>query len=439
MFIERMSSWTKSTWSNGVKFVNHKKNKGRAIFGIVTCAILVGGTAGGYAYQNNLATFYHVSVDGKEIGVVNNPKMIQKWLGDKLTAEKKKYPELALGFTKHISITKQKHYKYKSDSVEKVINKLASDVHIQANAARLVVNGKTIAYARDEKTIDQALFQLKASYNEKRQTQNLTAAAGSAAAIQIKNAKPDLPRITIKENIQVGEKAIAPGKVVSGAQLINILKKEAQEQKVTVVSRQETVETQVIPYPVQQKSDPTKYRGDDKTIVEGKNGNKQVVYELVKENGRLLQKNPVYQKVLLQPVTKVVVHGTKPKPSRGDGHFVMPSAGIFSSPFGMRWGRLHAGIDIATPVGTPVHSADNGRVIFVGTKSGYGNCMIVDHGNGYSTLYGHLSRFVKQPGDIVVKGEIIAESGNTGRSTGPHLHFEIHKEGEAVNPLPYLR
>jgi murein DD-endopeptidase MepM/ murein hydrolase activator NlpD len=128
----------------------------------------------------------------------------------------------------------------------------------------------------------------------------------------------------------------------------------------------------------------------------------------------------------------------KGKSSRGDGQFEMPAAGQLSSYFGERWGRLHAGIDIAAAVDTPVYSADNGRVIFTGQKAGYGNCIIVDHGNGYETLYGHLNAFVASNGDIVEKGEEIAKTGNTGRSTGPHLHFEIRKDGEPVNPLSYI-
>lgn len=491
MFIERMSSWTKDTWSHGVKFVQDKNKKGKVAFGILAGSLLVSGTAaGGYVYQSNLTTLYHVSVGGKEIGVVDNPDAVRKWLGDKLAAEKKKYPNLALSFHKDITITEKQHYNAQSAGDSEVLKKLASIVHVEANAAQLVVNGQAIAYAKDQKTINQALHRLKASYNEKKPTQNLTAGAEDVATEQIKQAAPDVSHITIKEEIQVEKKSVTPRQVLNEVQLMNVLQKgvpeqkkhivrdgenlwsiapqyglrekdllamnpgmkedtllqvgdkinvQALEPKITVVSKQETIENVVIPYKINAKPEPTKYRGDDTIVTEGKNGSKQVVYELVKENGKLVQKNPIQQKILQQPVAKVVIRGTKVKPSRGDGHFRMPSTGVFSSPFGERWGRMHEGIDIATPVGTPIHTSDNGRVTFVGTKSGYGKVMMVDHGNGYRTVYGHLDDFVAKTGDIVVKGEVIAKSGNTGRSTGPHLHFEIHKDEKPVNPMTYLR
>jgi murein DD-endopeptidase MepM/ murein hydrolase activator NlpD len=204
------------------------------------------------------------------------------------------------------------------------------------------------------------------------------------------------------------------------------------------VERQEVIETMTIPYLVKQQNDPTKYRDEEPVVIEGNNGRKQVVFEVVKKNGKLVHKKEVQQKILEPPVAKVVVRGTKVKSSRGDGHFQKPAVGVLSSYYGMRWGRMHEGIDIATPIGTPIHSSDHGRVVFVGEKRGYGKCIIVDHSNGYRTLYGHLNAFFAKEGDIVVKGETIAESGNTGRSTGPHLHFEIQKNGQAVDPLPYL-
>lgn len=435
MFIERMSSWTKGTWFHGVKFVQDTKNKGKIAFGIMAALLLVSGTAaGGYVYHSNVNTLYHISLDGKEIGSIENPDAVRKWLGDRLAAEKKKYPDLALGFNKEISITEKQHYNGKGTRQEDVLNKLASAVQVEANAAQLVVDGQVIAYARDQKTINQTLTSLKASYNEKKATQNLTAGAGNVSPEQAKQMESDLSEVSIKENIQIREGKILPEQVLKEPQLMNRMKKG-----VTIVSKHETVETLAIPYRVNVKPDPTKYRGDDKTIVQGKNGSKQVVYELVKENGKLVQKNAVHQKILQQPVTKVMIRGTKVKPSRGDGQFRMPSAGILSSPFGKRWGRIHAGIDLATPIGTPVHTSDHGRVTFVGIKRGYGKCMIVDHGNGYQSLYGHLDGFVAKKGDIVAKGEVIAKSGNTGRSTGPHLHFEIHKDGEPINPMLFLR
>jgi len=121
-----------------------------------------------------------------------------------------------------------------------------------------------------------------------------------------------------------------------------------------------------------------------------------------------------------------------------------PSPGYITSGFGTRadpftGGRAHhLGIDFNANTGDPVLSAAGGVVIFAGVKSGYGNVVEVDHGNGYTTLYGHNSRLIVRAGDIVRAGQQVARAGSTGRSTGPHVHFEVHVNGRPVNPRKFL-
>jgi murein DD-endopeptidase MepM/ murein hydrolase activator NlpD len=115
-----------------------------------------------------------------------------------------------------------------------------------------------------------------------------------------------------------------------------------------------------------------------------------------------------------------------------------PINGTVTSGFGTRWGRLHAGIDIGAGTGTAIHAAKAGDVIFAGTMSGYGNCVIVDHGGGLSTLYAHQSRIATSEGARVSQGEVIGYVGSTGHSTGPHLHFETRVGGDPQNPMRYL-
>ncbi|KHL25149.1 hypothetical protein PK98_12980 [Croceibacterium mercuriale] len=125
---------------------------------------------------------------------------------------------------------------------------------------------------------------------------------------------------------------------------------------------------------------------------------------------------------------------------------VMPVAGArFSSSFGYRrdpfhgTAALHAGLDFAAPQGSPVLATANGRVSFVGTKGGYGRTVEITHGNGLMTRYGHLSGWKAKVGDRVAAGDQVGMLGSTGRSTGPHLHFEVRVHGRAVNPLPFLQ
>lgn len=123
---------------------------------------------------------------------------------------------------------------------------------------------------------------------------------------------------------------------------------------------------------------------------------------------------------------------------RGGGRFIVPTNGSFTSPFGMRWGRLHAGVDIAAPTGTPIRAADSGRVAIAGATGGYGNYTCIQHGGNLSTCYGHQSRIGVSVGASVRQGQVIGAVGNTGNSTGPHLHFEVRVGGSPVNPMGYL-
>jgi murein DD-endopeptidase MepM/ murein hydrolase activator NlpD len=100
--------------------------------------------------------------------------------------------------------------------------------------------------------------------------------------------------------------------------------------------------------------------------------------------------------------------------------------------------QFHKGLDIAVPFGSDVRGAAKGTVIFAGVKGGYGNCIIISHGNGLATLYGHLSQILVKANDLVKVNQVIAKSGNTGRSTGPHLHYEVHKDNTPVNPKLFL-
>ena len=129
-----------------------------------------------------------------------------------------------------------------------------------------------------------------------------------------------------------------------------------------------------------------------------------------------------------------------PKEGRSSSGFIWPAQGVFTSGYGWRWGRMHKGIDIAAPVGTPIVAAASGVVISAGWNSGgYGNLVEIRHDDGSVTLYAHNDRILVRAGQYVQQGDQVSEMGSTGYSTGPHLHFEIHPSGNgAVNPMAYL-
>jgi len=118
--------------------------------------------------------------------------------------------------------------------------------------------------------------------------------------------------------------------------------------------------------------------------------------------------------------------------------FIWPCDGVVVSGFGMRWGRMHEGIDIGCAYGTPNRAAAAGTVIYAGWLGGYGNLVVIDHGNGLSTAYAHASSILVGVGQTVAQGRTVSLVGSTGHATGPHLHFEVRVNGVAVDPLPYL-
>jgi murein DD-endopeptidase MepM/ murein hydrolase activator NlpD len=136
--------------------------------------------------------------------------------------------------------------------------------------------------------------------------------------------------------------------------------------------------------------------------------------------------------------SETTTDGSPPATPASSTGFIWPVSGPITSPFGMRWGTLHPGIDIGVPTGTPIHAAASGKVIWCGWMSGYGNLVMIDHGGGLASLYGHQSRIAASCGENVSQGQLIGYVGCTGFCTGPHLHFEIRLNGSPVDPLGYL-
>jgi murein DD-endopeptidase MepM/ murein hydrolase activator NlpD len=117
---------------------------------------------------------------------------------------------------------------------------------------------------------------------------------------------------------------------------------------------------------------------------------------------------------------------------------IWPVSGPITSPFGWRWGRMHQGVDIGVPSGTPIHAAAAGTVIYCGWEEGYGNFVVIDHGGNLATAYGHQSSIAVACGQQVAQGQVIGYSGCTGHCFGPHLHFEVRINGDPVDPMGYL-
>ncbi len=211
-----------------------------------------------------------------------------------------------------------------------------------------------------------------------------------------------------------------------------------QQPMLTVKTTEVRTEQHKVPSGVKYEKDPELKAGVIQIVSQGKPGLKKVMIQSVKLNGKLAEESLLHEEVLEEAVQTVVRQGTKVIPGVGTGKFSMPVLrGEVTSQFGLRWGKSHKGTDFVSKERS-IMASDHGKVIFAGWKSGYGNCIIIDHQNGYETLYGHLSKISVKEGESVTKGEKIGIMGSTGNSTGVHLHFEIMKNGIQHNPMKFL-
>lgn len=210
---------------------------------------------------------------------------------------------------------------------------------------------------------------------------------------------------------------------------------------IRILTVKKDVKETVMKHKTEYKQDSSMPKGETVVDTKGIDGVKEAEQTTHSVNGQIICRKTVSE-IIKKPRTEVLVVGTK-EPAKGEatGKFISPYAGILTSPFGQRWGRMHRGVDIAGSEGADIVASDGGVVVFAGwNNGGYGYMVKIDHGNGYSTLYAHCSEVYVEEGQQVCKGEVISALGNTGRSTGPHVHFEIinTSDGSVVDPLNYF-
>ena len=200
-----------------------------------------------------------------------------------------------------------------------------------------------------------------------------------------------------------------------------------------------------VAYETEYVDDSTMYQGESRVITKGVEGLANVDAHVSYTDGVETARDVISSEIITAPVTQVVAKGTKERPkTMASGTFSWPTSGRLTSTFGGRkspggiGSTNHKGIDIAGSRGQAIKASDGGTVTYAGWMSGYGYLVIINHGNGYQTYYGHNSKLLVSPGTKVYKGQQIAKMGSTGNSTGNHCHFEIRLYGTPVNPLKYL-
>ena len=201
---------------------------------------------------------------------------------------------------------------------------------------------------------------------------------------------------------------------------------------------------EVVPSPIEYIETPNLYIGYTKVKEQGEDGLALVNADVVYVNGIETERTINSSENLVDPTITYMYTGTTPKPkTASNGYYIWPTATHrITSGYGYRWlggvYEFHLGVDIGASYGSTISAADGGKVTYAGWKGSYGYLVIITHDNGDQTYYAHCSKLLVSYGTKVYQGQAIAKVGSTGRSTGPHLHFEIRKGGKTVNPLNYL-
>ncbi|HBY19702.1 MAG TPA: hypothetical protein DEG71_01595, partial [Clostridiales bacterium] len=354
----------------------------------------------------------------------------------------------------------------KADKEEKLIKGLKDKMKYNIKAYTLIIDGKALGCLSKSDEINQVLNEIKNKYDSKKSVVDFVGNSSNLKLwfkenVEIENNYVNKDKIAkVKDMVailsEVGANTevyvVKEGDIMSkilekyDSITLNDIKKMNEGfnpdklsigQKInissaklllSVITREEKTYEEVIPKAEEIKKNeekPTTYR---EVIKEGKQGKKKIKLNIIKVNGVEEGKEVISEDILVEPVTEVIEIGTKKLAERSyPGIFAMPTIGEITSRFGeLRDGHTHQGIDIANDEGTSIYSVGTGKVLTVGYDAGgYGNYVKITHSNGYETLYGHLSKIMVSEGDSVTKKDKIGLMGNTGRSTGSHLHLEV--------------
>ena len=470
--IQRKAAYEKSRLGQKLeRFKRYSEDHKKGMLMVFAIAMMVVMGAAGVL---NYCTAYEYSYNGQKLGLVKEKDdvlQITDLVQGALTEEKnmKIVIDAKDDITFHRKLTLDES---KIDNSEQVLKRLTYMGDLKVKAIGIYVDGKKIGAVQDRKTAEKALKDVADKYTKKGDNIEIEKVS-FLEKVDIDPCSTDLEDLHSEEEMvdllcTSGEKETVH-KVVAGDTLHSIAKKyDVWEDQLLadnkginskklelgsniIVKQQAPVLTyevvekitydKVIEHKVEEQKSADIYEGMTETQQTGSDGLSEITARVTLQNGKKVKEKDLVTTVKEEPVTEVVLVGTKERPPTvGSGKYIWPLKDSFtqSSGFGSRWGRQHKGIDLAVSVGTTVYAADGGTVVEAQYSGSYGNVVMIDHQNGQETRYAHNSKLLVKKGDKVYQGQPIAKSGNTGRSTGPHVHFEIRFNGEPRNPLNYL-
>ena len=414
---------------------------------------------------------YAVTVDGRSVGVVSDQSVV-----DEAISNVEQQGRAILG--DDYQVASEVDYSFRlslktdlsgEDEIEDYFYGQLSELSDELRRYEVVISGRPMGVVEDEAAFRTMLTDLKQKYSNEH-----TVSAEFLDTIDIRYVYDAQEVLTIDQMRAVLEanttgdttytvaqgdtfngiayandmsvsdlKALNPNVQIDRLMIGDVLNVKEQIPALSIKTVDHIQYTEPIPCPEEVKEDPSMFKGESKIQSEGVPGESLITADVTYVNGVEEGRNVVSTQVQREATPTVKIVGTKEKPKTAStGQLGWPVRGRITSYFGRRhiFGKtsFHSGLDIAAPSGTPIHAADGGKVTFAGKKGSYGNLVIITHDNGMQTYYGHNSSLLVSAGQRVHKGQVIAKCGSTGRSTGPHCHFEVRVHGSAVNPLNYL-
>lgn len=443
-----------------------RRNIGRAILAVcILCGVML--------IVFDKFTVYEYAYNGKVLGYVENQDAVTNVLqvaSEQLnTVNEENQQEIEFTANDNISFKLVRATGQDTDDEDTTVNKLAYMTDIEVEAFGIYDGGTLTTIVKSKKDAERILADVKATLGTPDKGMEVVSVDFSG---NIEIREINILLTSIQSNAEARRQLVSGGStqfyhLVEDGETIsdiestfgvgaNSIYDETNKKAVSSVSpgdkvcirksvsplSVELVETgkmrETVPYETVNKKSDEYYIGDKVVDVQGEDGVQIFEGTLTKVGGKVTHRDVISLEVIKDKVDEVILVGTAERPRTAPtGTFHNPmivGTYVITSRPGWRWGRTHEGVDMAAPIGTHVFASDGGTVIRASVYSGYGNCIDIQHANGWITRYGHLSAFAVKVGDKVYQGQYIGNVGSTGHSTGPHLHFETRLNGAFVNP-----
>ncbi|WP_407269403.1 peptidoglycan DD-metalloendopeptidase family protein [Radiobacillus sp. PE A8.2] len=446
-----------------------------------------------FANDDGLSTIFHVYVDGEHVGQVDSKEVIQAYVDKRVSAQQEQNKDLAFTVGEEISYVPEMVFEASAKN-EQVLNQLDEEISIKVDAYQLKIADKVVGNFKDKETAEAVVTYFESKYVDLETLNKIKDASQQYQAFsdevipepetELKLGESKVLDVTLSEEVSYSSEKISADQVLTEKQGRRLLEKGTlqdqlhkvekgevlgaiaskynltmdellkinpslkedsilqigQEINVTdyqpfldVFVKEEKLVEEQIAYEKEVVTSDELYKGDTTVRQKGQEGTKEVHYAIEKENGSVISQEIIEQNVTKEPVKEIIVKGTKVVPSRGTGEFKWPTVGgRITSYVGSRWGSYHKALDIAGVSNRSIMAIDNGVVEFAGWQGSYGNKVVINHKNGYKSVYAHLSSINVSVGQTVVRGKTIGIMGTTGNSTGIHLHLEVYKNGSLI-------